>query len=75
MAAHALAYVLEKAGDNLTRENVMRVAASKQDVKLKLLLPGIVASTSAADYFPLDQFQLMRFNGAQWELFGSVQSQ
>jgi ABC-type branched-subunit amino acid transport system substrate-binding protein len=75
IAAQAIAHVLENAGDNLTRENVMRVAASMQDVKLKLLLPGIAARTSATDYFPLDQFQLMRFNGAHWELFGSVQSQ
>jgi ABC-type branched-subunit amino acid transport system substrate-binding protein len=75
IAAQTMAHVLEKAGDNLTRENVMRVAASMKDVKPKLLLPEIAVNTSSTDYYPLDQFQLMRFNGAHWELFGNVQSQ
>ena len=41
--------VLRQCGDNLTRENVMKQAASFQDLKLPMLLPGITVSTSADD--------------------------
>lgn len=74
IAAQMMAHVLEKAGDNLTRANLMKVAASLDNVKLKLLLPGIVVKTSATDFFPLEQFQLMRFDGERWNRFGEVLS-
>ena len=41
--------VLTACGDNLTRENVMKHAASIHDLKLPMLLPGITVSTSADD--------------------------
>jgi hypothetical protein len=35
-----------------------------------VLLPGIKINTGANDFFPIEQMQLMRFNGESWELFG-----
>jgi len=63
---------LEKCGDNLTRENVMRQAANHQKLKVPLLLPGITVNTSPSDYYPIQAVQLSRFKGETWELFGDV---
>ena len=35
-------------------------------------LPGIRAKTGPNDYRPLEQLQMMRFSGEQWELIGSA---
>ena len=59
-------------GDNLTRENVMKQAASIHDLKLPMLLPGITVSTSADDFAPIKQMQLQKFDGTTWQLFGEV---
>ena len=59
-------------GDNLTRENIMKQAASMHDLKLPMLLPGITVSTSADDFAPIKQMQLMKFDGTTWQLFGEV---
>jgi ABC-type branched-subunit amino acid transport system substrate-binding protein len=68
----AMAQVLRQCGDNLTRENVMKQAASLKNFHTDMMLPGIDVNTSATDYFPIEQMQLMRFNGEAWELFGEV---
>jgi ABC-type branched-subunit amino acid transport system substrate-binding protein len=70
--AHALEYVLTTAGDDLSRENIMKVAASMDGVAVPMLLPGITMNTSDTDFFPLQEMQLMKFNGERWELFGDV---
>ena len=70
--AEAMAQVLKQCGDNLTRENVMKQAANLKDFHTDLMLPGIMVNTSPDDYFPIEQMQLMRFNGQAWELFGDV---
>jgi hypothetical protein len=67
-----MVYVLQKCGDNLTRENVMKVATSLKDVVLDLSLPGILVNTSPTDYRVNKQLQMMRFNGERWELFGPI---
>jgi branched-chain amino acid transport system substrate-binding protein len=64
--------VLKQAGDDLTRENIMRQAASMKNYRVDVLLPKIVVNTSKSDYAPLEAVQLQRFNGKQWELFGEV---
>jgi branched-chain amino acid transport system substrate-binding protein len=73
-AAQAMVAVLEACGDNLTRENVMKQAASIHGLKLPMLLPGITISTSANDFAPIKQMQLERFDGNTWQLFGEVLS-
>ncbi len=72
--AQTLAQVLKQCGDNLTRENVMKQAASLKDYRSSNLLPGIRITTSATDFAPIEQVQLMRFKGERWELFGEVLS-
>jgi branched-chain amino acid transport system substrate-binding protein len=74
IAAQTLVHVLERAGDTLTRRNIMKQAASLQDFSPPLALPGIKFNTSATDFAPIDSLQLMRFDGTNWELFGDVVS-
>jgi branched-chain amino acid transport system substrate-binding protein len=66
--------VLKACGDNLTRENIMKQAASLHQLKLPMLLPGITLSTSADDFSPIKQMQLQKFDGTTWKLFGDVVS-
>ena len=70
--AQLLVVVLKQCGDGLTRENVMKQAASLDNVELGMLLPGIKVSTSLTDFAPVKQWQLMRFEGANWQLFGDL---
>jgi len=74
--AHAVATMmvetLKKCGDNLTRENVMKQAASFHGLQLPLVLPGITVNTSPTDFYPLQAVQLSRFKGESWDLFGEV---
>ncbi|MGB7100348.1 MAG: hypothetical protein WBD95_16505 [Xanthobacteraceae bacterium] len=64
--------VLKAAGENLTRENVIKQAASMLDLKLPMLLPGITLSTGLENYAPMKQMQLEKFDGSSWKLFGEV---
>ncbi|GMP04686.1 MULTISPECIES: ABC transporter substrate-binding protein [unclassified Bradyrhizobium] len=70
--AQLLVHVLQQCGDNLTRENVMKQAASLKDVVSDTALPGIKANTSPTDYRVNKQLQMMKFNGERWELFGPI---
>jgi branched-chain amino acid transport system substrate-binding protein len=70
--AQTLEHVLRACGDDLTRENVMKQAASLRGLELGGLLPGITINTSATDFAPVSQVQLMRFRGESWELFGDI---
>jgi branched-chain amino acid transport system substrate-binding protein len=65
-SAQALVHVLQRCGDNLTRENVMREAASIKDLALPMFLPGIRVNTSATEYYPVRGAQLLRFDGKAW---------
>jgi branched-chain amino acid transport system substrate-binding protein len=71
-AAQTLVQVLKQAGDNLTRENVMKQAANLKDLQLNVALPGIKINTSPTDFYPFESMQLARFDGKQWVLFGEV---
>ena len=71
-AARTMVQVLKQAGDNLTRENVMRQAASLKDFAPDTLIPGIKINTSASDFAPIQGVQLMRFDGKTWVRFGEV---
>jgi branched-chain amino acid transport system substrate-binding protein len=72
--ANAMVEVLRKCGDDLSRDNIMKQAASLKGLQIPMLLPGIVVNTSAADHSPLEQMQMMRFTGGRWEKFGPVRS-
>ncbi|MBZ0142866.1 MAG: ABC transporter substrate-binding protein [Rhodocyclaceae bacterium] len=70
--AHTLVQVLKQAGDNLTRENVMKQAASLNMPTLPMLLPGVNVKTSADDFYPIERQQLSKFDGKTWVRFGKI---
>jgi branched-chain amino acid transport system substrate-binding protein len=70
--AQGLVYVLKACGNDLTRENIMKQAASINGLELGGLLPGVKVQTSATDFAPISQLQLMRFKGEKWDLFGEI---
>ena len=71
-AAQTMVQVLKQCGDDLTRENVMKQAASLKNYAPDMLLPGITINTSATDFAPIKQLQMERFKGEKWELFGDI---
>jgi len=70
--AQTLVQVLKQCGDNLTRENVMKQAASLKDFAPDTMLPGIKMNTGPKDFAPIESVQLMRFDGKTWVRFGPV---
>jgi branched-chain amino acid transport system substrate-binding protein len=70
--AQTMVHVLKECGDDLTRANIMKQAASIKHLQLEGLLPGVTINTSAHDFAPIKQFQLRKFKGERWELFGDV---
>ncbi|WP_407115206.1 ABC transporter substrate-binding protein [Bradyrhizobium sp. LMG 9283] len=71
-AAQTMVKVLQMCGDDLTRENVMKQAASLKDFEPDTLLPGIKINTAPDDFAPIEQLQMMRFKGKRWELVGEI---
>jgi branched-chain amino acid transport system substrate-binding protein len=71
-AAQTMVKVLQMCGDDLTRDNVMKQAASLKDFEPNTLLPGIKINTAADNFAPIEQLQMMRFKGKKWELFGDI---
>jgi branched-chain amino acid transport system substrate-binding protein len=70
-AAKAFVQVLRQCGEDLTRDNIMKQMTSL-DMKIDVYVPGIKIKTSATDYSPINQLQLVKFNGQRFEPFGSV---
>ena len=64
--------VLKQCGNDLTRENLLLQAASLKNLELPLLLPGIKLNTGAEDHYPIEQLQLVKFDGKTWTRFGEV---
>jgi len=67
-----LTEVLRRAGDDLSRENVLRVATSLDRFSIPQLLPGVSVTTGPDDYYPIEELRLRRFSGTAWELFGDA---
>lgn len=70
-AAQTLVHTLKQAGDNLTRENVMKQALNL-NVTLPMLQPGITVQTNATNAYPIERMQLIQFNGSRYENFGGM---
>ncbi len=62
--------VLKQAGDNLTRENIMKQAANIKDFQVPMVLPGVLASTTPSDFALFQTMQLVKFDGKNWVDFG-----
>ncbi len=71
-AAQTMVQVLKQCGDDLTRANVMKQAASLKDFAPDILIPGIKITTSPTDFAPIEQLKMMQFKGGKWELFGDI---
>jgi len=69
--SQSLVDLLKRAGDNLTRENIMKTAANL-DQNLPMLLPGVNVKTAPDDFFPIERQQLLRWDGKNWVRFGKV---
>jgi ABC-type branched-subunit amino acid transport system substrate-binding protein len=72
--AMVLVQALKQAGKDLSRENIMKQALNIKDMQLPMMLPGIKVNTSPTDYFPIEEMQMMRFDGKQWVRFGDLLS-
>jgi branched-chain amino acid transport system substrate-binding protein len=70
--AQTVVQVLKQAGDDLTRENIMKQAASLKDFAPDTLLPGVKINTGATDFYPIEQLRMMRFKDQKWDLFGPI---
>jgi branched-chain amino acid transport system substrate-binding protein len=73
-AAETLVQVLTQCGDDLSRDNIMKQAANIKDLQLPMMLPGIKMNTSPTDYYPIENMQMMRWNGKQWVRYGDLLS-
>jgi ABC-type branched-subunit amino acid transport system substrate-binding protein len=71
-AAETLAQVLSQCGDDLSRENIMRQAASLKNYQGPIVLPGIAINTGPADFHPIKQMRLVQFDGTAWQSIGDV---
>jgi branched-chain amino acid transport system substrate-binding protein len=71
--AQGIVQVLKQCKDDLTRENIMKQAANL-NFEIGIYLPGTKIKTSATDFAPIEQLQMMRFKGESWELFGPIMS-
>ena len=69
--AQALVQVLTQAGDNLTRDNIMKQAANLKDVQIDMMLPGIKVNTSSTDFFPVENSNLKVWNGDSWKVLAN----
>ena len=64
--------VLKQCGNDLTRANIMKQAASLKDFEAPMLIPGIKLNTGPDDFFPIEQMQMAKFDGEKWVLFGEL---
>jgi ABC-type branched-subunit amino acid transport system substrate-binding protein len=71
-AAETLFQVLTQCGNDLSRENIMRQAASLKNYRSPIILPGIAINTGPADFRPIEQMRLVQFDGNAWQPIGDV---
>jgi hypothetical protein len=69
-----MAHILRECGDELTRDNVRRIASSLKQPKIAMLLPGVSISTSTQDLHVFAALQPVRYNGVDLDPIGSVLS-
>jgi branched-chain amino acid transport system substrate-binding protein len=70
--AYTMVDVLKQAGSNLTRANVMSIAASGLSETNPFLLPGVAVKTTSSDHYPIAQEQEITWSSSAWHLQGSL---
>jgi len=71
-AAALMVHVLEACGDDLSRDNINKVANNLKDVQLPMFQPGITITTTPEDHTIVSQLQIVRFNGQGWDPVGGL---
>jgi branched-chain amino acid transport system substrate-binding protein len=71
-AAETLTQMLKQCGNDLSRENIMRQAASLTNYQSSVTLPGIAINTGPTDFRPIEQMRLVQFDGTTWQPIGEV---
>ena len=72
LTAMVMRQVLEQCKGDFSRKSIIAQANNLKDLENPMLLPGVKVNTSPTDHRPLEQMQLQRWNGKQWERFGPV---
>jgi branched-chain amino acid transport system substrate-binding protein len=71
--AYTMVDVLKQAGSNMTRKNVIDIAANKlKETNNPFLLPSVIVQTTPSDHFPIMQEQMISWNGTGWTLIGNL---
>jgi len=70
LSASVMTRAIEKAGDELTRENLLKQVTSLKMTDAPLLLEGVVVETRPDNYSAFNTLRLQRFKGEGYELFG-----
>jgi branched-chain amino acid transport system substrate-binding protein len=70
--AALLVQILKQCNDDLTRANIMKQSTNIKDYVADLALPGMTPSTTPDDWRINKQFQMMKFDGERWVLFGPI---
>lgn len=66
--AQGIVYGLRRCGDELTRENLVKQAASFRKQRFKMMLPGVELNNSPDDYAPYNSLRMAKFEGSSWVL-------
>jgi len=66
--AVTMAEILRRCGDELTRANVLKQAASLAGFHSPYMLDGITYSYTPDDYTPMKTLYISIFNGADWDI-------
>ncbi|MDE2398929.1 MAG: hypothetical protein KGM91_26115, partial [Burkholderiales bacterium] len=74
IVAQLMAHVLREAGNELTRDNVRRLASNLKNPRIAMLLPGVKLENSPSDLFATASLQPVRFNGTDLDPIGPALS-
>ena len=66
----AITHVLKSAGDDLSRENILKQMTSLREFAAPMLLPGISMTVTPDNYNIFRKIQLLRFDGKRWVPLG-----
>src|SRR6195256_2947236 len=66
--AVAMAEILRRCGDDLTRANVLKQAASLSGFHSPYMLDGVTYSYAPDDYTPMKTLFIAQFNGKDWDI-------
>lgn len=67
-----VAKILERCGNELTRENLLKQATNLRGLAMPMLIDGITIQTSPESYAAIEQTRFARFDGQRWVLFGDL---